>query len=78
MSKPSRLARTALLANGMVWFGAAVFFIAWALEQAPTVFAGSWQNVLGWVLLVAVGIGLAVVGVIENRTIRRKRTTTAP
>lgn len=75
MSKPSKLARTALMANGMVWFGSAVFFLAWALEQAPTALTGTWANVLGWILLITVGVGLAIAGVIENRTIRRRNAT---
>ena len=64
------LARTALFANGMVWFGASVMFFAIAAEQTYAAFTGEWFNVLGWALIVAVAVGLAVVGVIENRNIR--------
>lgn len=73
MSKPSNLARTALISNGMVRFGLALFFAGIAGEQTYAAFTGAWFNLLGWVLLVAVAIGLAVFGVIENRNIRRKR-----
>jgi hypothetical protein len=68
------LARTALFANGMVWFGTSVMFFAIAGEQTYAAFTGEWFNVLGWVLIVAVAVGLAVVGVIENRNIRAGKT----
>lgn len=66
----TRLARAALISNGMVWFGLSLVFASIAGEQAYAVFTGQWFNVLGWALLVAVAIGLAVVGIIENRNIR--------
>ncbi|WP_146085681.1 hypothetical protein [Rathayibacter sp. AY1D3] len=62
------LARAALVANGMVWFGASVMFFAIAGEQTYAAFTGEWFNVLGWALILAVAV--AVVGVIENRNIR--------
>lgn len=68
------LARAALVSNGMVWFGLSLMFASIAGEQTFAAFAGQWFNVLGWVLLVAVAIGLAVVGVIENRNIRAGKT----
>ncbi|MWV51613.1 hypothetical protein GRS96_20315 (plasmid) [Rathayibacter sp. VKM Ac-2803] len=64
------LARAALVSNGMVWFGLSLMFASIAGEQTYAAFTGEWFNVLGWVLLVVVAIGLAVVGVIENRNIR--------
>jgi hypothetical protein len=54
----------------MVWFGASVMFFAIAAEQTYSAFTGEWFNVLGWALILAVAVGLAVVGVIENRDIR--------
>lgn len=72
MSKKWTLARTALVANGMVWFGSAAFLLGWALQQTPVVFAGTGGNVVGWLLLMLVGGALAVVGVLENRGIRRR------
>jgi hypothetical protein len=64
------LARAALISNGMVWFGLSLMFAGIAGEQTYAAFTGQWFNVLGWVLLVVVAIGLAVVGVLENRNIR--------
>ncbi|MWV60863.1 hypothetical protein [Rathayibacter sp. VKM Ac-2754] len=64
------LARAALISNGMVWFGLSLMFASIAGEQTYAAFTGQWFNVLGWVLLVVVAIGLAFVGVIENRNIR--------
>ncbi|QHC65066.1 hypothetical protein GSU69_19625 (plasmid) [Rathayibacter festucae] len=45
-------------------------FASIAGEQTYAAFTGQWFNILGWALLVAVSIGLAAVGVIENRNIR--------
>lgn len=71
MSKPrTKLARAALIANGMVWFGLSLMLFAIAAEQTYAVFNGTWLNVLGWSLIVLVAAGLAVVGVIENVNIR--------
>jgi uncharacterized membrane protein len=71
MSKPrTKLARAALISNGMVWFGLSFMLFAIAGEQTYAAFTGEWFNVLGWFLLVAVAIGPAIVGVIENRNIR--------
>lgn len=72
MTKMPKLARRALMANGMVWFGLAVFFAMLALERTAEAFAGRWYNVLGWALLVAVAVGLAVAGVIENHQLRAR------
>lgn len=72
MTNKRTLGRAALISNGMVWFGSALFFLAWALEQAPNAVAGTGWNILGWLLLILVGIGLAIAGVLENRNIRRR------
>lgn len=71
MSKPrTKLARAALISNGMVWFGLSLMLFSIAGEQTYAAFNGTWLNVLGWALIVLVAAGLAVVGVIENRNIR--------
>lgn len=44
------LARTALFANGMVWFGLSLLLFAIAGEQTYAAFTGRWFNVLGWFL----------------------------
>ncbi|PPG17956.1 hypothetical protein C5C74_09450 [Rathayibacter sp. AY1E8] len=75
MSKPrTKLARTALISNGMVWFGLSLMLFAIAGEQTYAAFTGEWFNVLGWALILSVAVGLAVVGVIENRNIRAGKT----
>ena len=58
----------------MVWFGLSLMLFSIAGEQTYAAFTGEWFNVLGWVLLVAVAVGLAVMGVIENRNIRAGNT----
>ncbi|WP_146082145.1 hypothetical protein [Rathayibacter sp. AY1A3] len=71
MSKPrTKLARAALISNGMVWFGLSLMLFSIAGEQTYAAFTGTWLNVLGWALIVLVAAGLTVVGVIENRNIR--------
>lgn len=75
MAKPrSPIARAALVANGMVWFGLSLMMFGIAAEQTYSAFTGKWFNVAGWFLLVAVAIGLAGAGIIENRNIRAHRT----
>lgn len=80
MSKPrTKLARAALISNGMVWFGLSLMLFSIAGEQTYAAFNGTWLNVLGWSLIVLVAAGLAVVGVIENRNIRAgKKFTPRP
>lgn len=73
MRKQSGLARAALLGNGMVWFGAAVFVLGLAGEHLDVVVVRPWPGVVGFALLVAIGVGLAVGGVLENRRIRARR-----
>lgn len=60
MSKPrTKLARAALIANGMVLFGLSLMLFAIAAEQAYAVFTGTWLNILGWAVIVLVAAGLA-------------------
>lgn len=40
MSKRDRLATTAAISNGMVWFGLALFPGTFAVQLAPAAFAG--------------------------------------
>lgn len=73
MPKPRRsLARTALAANIMVWFGAAVFLFALAGENTYTAFTGQWYNILGWALIVAVGLAVAVAGAVQVRRLHTR------
>ena len=57
----------------MVWFGLSAFLAAFAVQLAPASFAGEWFHLLGWVLIVLAGIGLFVMGLIEQRTMRAAR-----
>lgn len=66
----TKLARAALISNGMVWFGLTLTLFAVVGEQTYAAFTGEWFNALGWALIVTVAAGLAVVGVLENRNIR--------
>ena len=77
MFRGRNLGKTALVANGLVWFGLALFFAGLAGEATIGAFHGQWFNILGWCLLVAVAIGFAVVGIVENRKIRAKRRESA-
>ncbi|MCM6761140.1 hypothetical protein NB037_01795 [Rathayibacter sp. ZW T2_19] len=75
MAKPrTKLARAALISNGMVWFGLSLMLFSIAGEQTYAAFTGEWFNVVGWALIVAVAVGLAVMGVLENRNIRSGKT----
>ena len=75
MSKPSmKLTHSALISNGMVWFGLSLMLFSIAAEQTYAAFTGDWFNALGWALIVAVAVGLAVMGWIENRKIRAGKT----
>lgn len=67
----------ALLGNGMAWFGAAGFVLSLAGEQFDTIASGAWPRVVGFVLVAAVGVGLAVGGVLDNHRIRVGRTRRA-
>lgn len=73
MSKRARIARTAAISNGMVWFGLALFVGAFAVQLAPAALAGEWSGVVGWICLVLAAIGLIVMGLVEQRTMRAAR-----
>ncbi|MGC5224231.1 hypothetical protein ACPW96_16825 [Micromonospora sp. DT81.3] len=75
MAKRDRIARTAAVSNGMVWFGLASFVGAVAVELAPAAFAGEWINILGWALLALASLGLAF---LEQRTMRAARMKSRP
>ncbi|TIH36146.1 hypothetical protein [Subtercola vilae] len=72
MSKPRSLAKTAVAANVMVWFGAAAFIFALAGEQTWSAFHGQWHNILGWALICGVGAAISIVGIIEIRRLRAR------
>lgn len=63
----------ALVGNGMAWFGAAAFLLGLAAEHVDALSAGSWPQTVGFALIVAAGIGLAIGGVLDNRRIRSGR-----
>ena len=74
MRKRSGLAWAALLGNGMAWFGAAAFLLGLAGEQADALTSGAWPRMIGFVLIVTVGLGLVIGGMLDNRRIRASRT----
>lgn len=78
MEKRDRIARTAAVSNGMVWFGLALFVGAFALELAPEALAVDGFNIVGWALLVLATLGLAVIGLLEQRTMRDARMKSRP
>ncbi len=73
MSKRERIAITAAISNGMVWLGLSVFLGTFAVQLAPAAFAGEWYNILGWSLLVLATLGLMVMGLVEQCTMRAAR-----
>ncbi|MGC5224506.1 hypothetical protein ACPW96_18225 [Micromonospora sp. DT81.3] len=78
MGKRDRIARTAAVSNGMVWFGLALFVGAVTVELSPAAFAGDWSNIVGWALLVLASLALAFVGFLEQRTMREARMKSRP
>jgi len=80
MSKRNRLATAAAISNGMVWFGLAVFVGTIAVPLAPAAFAGEWFQLVGWAMLALATVGLLVMGLVEQRTMRnaRMKSRTAP
>ena len=80
MSKRERIARTAAISNGMVWFGLATFVGVFAAELAPAAFTGGWVSIVGWILLTLAALGLLIMGLLEQRTMRDARISsrTAP
>jgi len=73
MNKRARIARTAAISNGMVWFGLSLFVGAFAVQLAPAALTGEWAGVIGWILLVLATVGLIVMGLVEQRTMRAAR-----
>lgn len=71
--KRKRLVRAALVGNGMAWFGAAAFLLGITGENIDALSAGSWSQTLGFALISAAGLGLAVGGVLDNRRIQTGR-----
>jgi hypothetical protein len=67
MRKRASLAKTAMTANVMVWFGAGLFLFALAGEQTYSAFHGAWQNIVGWALICAVALTITIIGIIEVR-----------
>ncbi|WP_147304079.1 hypothetical protein [Subtercola boreus] len=72
MRKRGSLAKTALAANVMVWFGAALFLFALAGEQTYSAFHGQWQNIVGWALICAVALAITVIGILEVRRLHAR------
>lgn len=56
----------------MVWFGVALFFVAFATEIAPAAFRGQWFQFLGWVIFALAGVACAIIGVVEVRRLHRQ------
>jgi protein-S-isoprenylcysteine O-methyltransferase Ste14 len=73
MKKRERIARAAAISNGMVWFGLSVFLGIFAVQLAPAAFAGEWYTVAGWALIALAAIGLLIMGLFEQRTMRASR-----
>ena len=73
MDKRARIAMAAAISNGLVWFGLSLFVGTIALQLAPASLSGDWYNVLGWVLLLLAALGLLVMGLVEQRTMRAAR-----
>lgn len=73
MRKRERIARAAAISNGMVWFGLSVFLWTFAVQLAPAAFAGEWYNIIGCALIALGALGLLVMGLFEQRTMRAAR-----
>ena len=73
MKKRERIARAAAISNGMVWFGLSVFLGIFAVQLAPAAFAGEWYTIAGWALISLAALGLLVMGLFEQRTMRAAR-----
>lgn len=58
--KRGQLGRTAVISNGMVWFGLALFVGAFAAQLLPTALAGEWYSMLGWLMLVCAAAALVL------------------
>jgi uncharacterized membrane protein len=73
MKKRERLARAAAISNGMVWFGLSVFLGIFAVQLAPAAFTGEWYTIAGWALIALAALGLLIMGLFEQRTMRAAR-----
>jgi fumarate reductase subunit C len=73
MKKRDRIARAAAISNGMVWFGLSLFLGVFAVQLAPAAFAGEWYTIAGWALIALAALGLLVMGLFEQRTMRAAR-----
>jgi hypothetical protein len=78
MKKRERLARAAAISNGMVWFGLSVFLGIFAVQLAPSAFAGEWYHAAGWALIALAALGLLAMGLVEQRTMRAARMKSRP
>lgn len=54
----------------MAWFGAATSLLGLAGQHLDALTSGQWQQVVGFTLTVAAGIGLTLGGVLDNHRIR--------
>ena len=71
MATPHNLAKTALIANGAVWYGTALFLTGIAGEQTWNAFHGQGYNILGWAIVTAAAIAAATIGSIEIHRLRK-------
>jgi hypothetical protein len=71
MFQPQNLARTARVTNAMVWFGLAVFFLAFAGERTYAAFAAGGGVLVGWILMLAAAALMVTLGTIEAVRLRR-------
>lgn len=58
----------------------ALFLGTIATQLAPAALTGEWFHVVGWVLLLLAAVGLVMMGLVEQRTMRapRMKSRTTP
>ncbi len=78
MWKTGQLARTAAVSNGMVWFGLALFFGALSAGLTGPALAGSWAQIVGWIIMVLAAAACIVMGVLEQLRMRAARARARP